>query len=272
MAKGNRSLKIFLILLALVVIVLIIGSMTKFPLAGWLKEAFSDLGAWLARPFLAIGQWIAETWSHLTQFSSLTENLEKFRQENEKLLSEIALLKQASQENETLRALLNLKQSLTSFETKAAAVLAGDSSPYVKSILIDAGEKDGLTMQTPVLAANGALVGQVIEVYPTKARVLLLVDLNSFVSGRIQSTGELAVVKGDGEENCFFERLMKETKMKAGDLVVTSGEGGIFPPGLPIGEIQEVYVRSPLYLEAVLKPLADFSNLNFVMIVKEKAP
>ncbi len=272
MAKGNRSLKIFLILLVLVVTLLLIGSLSKFPLGGWLKEAFSDAGAWLARPFLAAGQWISDTWSNLTNFSSLTGELKKLREEKEKLTSEIALLRQANQENETLRALLNLKQSLTAFETKAAAVLAGDSSPYIKSILIDAGEKDGLTVQTPILAANGALIGQVIEVYPTKSRVLLIIDLNSAVSGRVQSTGELAIVKGDGRENCLFERLMKETNMKAGDLVVTSGEGGIFPPGLPIGEIQEVYVRSSLYLEAVVKPLADFSSLNFVIIVEGTTP
>ncbi|MGB9552939.1 MAG: rod shape-determining protein MreC [bacterium] len=223
--------------------------------------------AFISRPFVQFGEWVSNTWSNFVHLSSFSSELEKLRAENSQLLAEKAKMDEALKENDALRSLLNLKNALTSLNTKAASVLSADTSLYGKSFLISLGSNDGIKEQMPVLAPGGGLVGQILEVYATKSRVLLITDSNSFISGKIQDSGELAVVKGDGLTGCYLERPLKETQMKAGDLVVTSGEGGIFPPGLVIGKIKEVFARGPLYLRASIIPQADFSELRFVLVI-----
>lgn len=216
---------------------------------------------------MAFGEWVSATWHNLAQLSSLSGEMERLKQENSQLLAEKALAEEAKKENESLRALLGLKNSLTNLETVAASVVSGDSGLFENSLLISLGANDGIKEQMPVLAPNGGLAGQIVEVYPHRSRVLPITDPNSFVSSKIQGTGELAVVKGDGAGGCYLERLLKETQMKAGDLVVTSGEGGIFPPGLVIGKIKEVFSRGSLHLRATIVPQAEFSDLRFVLVV-----
>jgi rod shape-determining protein MreC len=264
--KGNLSRNVFLVLLCLVLLIIIL-SVASMPLGNWLKEGFSSAFSFLARPFVLAGQWVANAWNNIAHISSLTAELEELRKENSQLLAQTSLLEEAQKENESLRALLDLKNSLISMETKAASVIAADAALYGRTILVACGARDGIKEQMPVLSPSGGLVGQIMEVYPTKSRVLLITDANSFVSGKIQGTGELAVVKGDGTEGCYLERSLKETKMKAGDLVVTSGEGGIFPPGLVIGKIKEVFARSTLYLRASVIPQAELSELTFVLVI-----
>jgi rod shape-determining protein MreC len=264
--RSNLSRNVFLVLLCFVLLIIIL-TIAHLPFGAWLKEGFSTVFAFISRPFVQFGEWIASSWENLTRLSSITSELEKLRQENSQLLAEKVLMEEARKENESLRALLNLKNSLTALDTKAASVLAADSALYGRSLLISLGSNDGIKEQMPVLAPNGGLVGQILEIYPTKSRVLLITDANSFVSGKIQSSGELAVVKGDGLEGCYLERLLKETQMKAGDVVVTSGQGGIFPPGLVIGKIKEVFARGSLHLRATIVPQADFSELKFVLVV-----
>jgi len=263
---SNLSRNVFLVLLCFVLLVIIL-TLAHLPVGDWLKEGFSSAFAFISRPFVQFGEWVSNTWSNLTRVSSFSSELERLKEENSQLLAEKAKMDEALKENESLRSLLNLKNTLTSLETKAAFVLSADTSLYGKSFLISLGSNDGIKEQMPVLAPNGGLVGQILEVYSTKSRVLLITDSNSFVSGKIQDSGELAVVKGDGMEGCYLERLLKETQMKAGDMVVTSGEGGIFPPGLIIGKIKEVFARGPLYLRASIVPQANFSELRFVLVI-----
>lgn len=264
--RGNFSRKVFLFLLCLVLFVIIL-SFAQLPLGDWLRDGFSTIFSFLSKPFVSFGEWVSTTWHNLTQLSSLSGELERLKQENSQLLSEKALAEEARRENESLRNLLGLKNSLTNLETMAASVVSGDSSLFGDSFLISLGENDGLKEQMPVLAPNGGLAGQIVEVYPHRSRVLPITDPNSFISSKIQATGELAVVKGDGTGGCYLERLLKETQMKAGDVVVTSGEGGIFPPGLVIGKIKEVFSRGSLHLRASIVPQADFGDMRFVLVI-----
>jgi rod shape-determining protein MreC len=264
----QRTRRIFGILLLIALLILVVGLVdTRHVIGNWFKEAFIDLGSWISRPFLLFGQWISNTWNSLTNLSSIAQEVEDLRQENTHLQGEIVLARRALQENESLRQLLALKQTLVPSSVLSAEVIAKDVSPYVQSVIIDVGTSSGVAPLMPVLGPSGSLVGQVIEVFSSKARVLLLTDLNSAVAGRIERTGELAIVKGDGLNSCQVERMVKETQMQAGDLVVTSGNGGIFPAGLLVGTIREVHTSGSLYLRATLEPTIDLTNLQFLLLL-----
>ncbi|MEI6309094.1 MAG: rod shape-determining protein MreC [bacterium] len=269
LAGKRRSLRVFWVLLVVACVFLVLGVVDRQQEgAGFLREGLASVGSWVSRPFVALGQWFSGTWSNLANLSSLGSEVEQLRKERAELESKLALLEEARQENEALRGFLQVKQTVTASQTVVASILMNEPSPYTRSVLINVGEGDGIKRRMPVLADTGGLLGQIIEVSATKSRVLLINDLNSAVSGKIQRTGEVAVVKGDGQDGCALERLAKETSMQAGDTVVTSGMGGIFPPGLLIGKISEVRQRGALYLQAVVKPSADLGAIRFVMVLK----
>jgi rod shape-determining protein MreC len=268
-AGNRRSLKIFWVLLLVALVLLVLGVVDRQQQGtGFLREAISTAGSWLTRPFVALGEWFSNTWSNLANLSFLGTEVDRLKQENAALQGQLSLLEQARQENDALRGFLQVKQTVTASQTVVAAILMNEPSPYVRSILVNVGTEDGIKPRMPVLSDTGGLLGQIIDVYPTKSRVLLINDLNSSVSGKIQRTGEIAVVSGDGNDACTLQRLAKETSMQAGDLAVTSGMGGIFPPGLLIGRISEVNKKGSLYLQATVMPVADLSRIHFVMVLK----
>ena len=185
---------------------------------------------------------------------------EKLAAENERLRAERQRLWALEMEITALRAQLNVvAEPQPRFVT--ARVVADSASAFVRSVLIGAGEAQGLHPGQPVINGEG-LVGRVAEVGARSARVILITDLISRIPVHVISTGDRAIVAGDNGRRLQLLYLPRNAPVSSGDVVVTSGHGGTFPPGLPIGMLVEVNDR-----RTIVAPFADLGRLDYVRVL-----
>jgi rod shape-determining protein MreC len=121
----------------------------------------------------------------------------------------------------------------------AAPVIADMSSSYVRSLIVLAGETDGVVKGQAAISGAG-LVGRVLEVGRRASRVLLLTDISARVPVIIERTRDQAVLSGNNSDNPELQYLPRDVDIKVGDRIVTSGVGGNFPAGLPVGEVVRI--------------------------------
>ena len=185
------------------------------------------------------------------------------QQENEDLKRELKELKLQLHRS---RALLNFKKSIAT-PLLPAELVAFDPSGWFQTILIDKGSSDGVAQDMAVVSADG-LMGRVIGVSSHHAKVLLILDANSAVDALIQGSRVRGVLVGLGRDLCLLKYVQRNEDVQAGDQVISSGMGGVFPKGLLLGTVQEV-VRgnSGLFQRVEVEPAANFSRLEEVMVV-----
>ncbi|MDH3241071.1 MAG: rod shape-determining protein MreC [Alphaproteobacteria bacterium] len=192
------------------------------------------------------------------------------RSENARLRREVARLRawhataQAlAAENKSFRSMLNYKgPARDSFVS--ARVIADGRGPFVKSVLVNAGVRDGAA-KGQAATAFGRLVGRVTLAGARSSRVLLLTDLNSRVPVIIGATRTRAILIGDNSPRPRLGFLPENPDIKAGQRVVTSGHGGVLPAGLPVGRI--VAGEDGVYR---VQPLVDFDRLEYLQIIRFK--
>jgi rod shape-determining protein MreC len=163
-------------------------------------------------------------------------------------------------ENARLRSLLHLvPEAAVSFVT--ARVIANSGGAYVRSLLVDAGGNHGVARGQAAVTGDG-LVGRVTETGRRTARVLLVTDLNSRVPVEIVGSGARAILAGDNSERPRLLYLDGATTVKIGSRVVTSGQGGVFPPGLPVGVVATIAGKIPR-----VDPYVDLARVDYLRIV-----
>lgn len=195
------------------------------------------------------------------------------RQENRRLLEEVNRLRMENSryreqlaEYPRLRALLGFRQRLNR-PALAARVIGMDPSGWFKSVIIDKGRRDGVKTHMPVVNAEG-VVGKIVSVAADYAKVLLLIDQNSAVDCLVQRSRDRGMVKGLSKQSCKLDYVLKSSQVRVGDLVVTSGLGGIFPKGLTVGRVTEIHdIPGALFKEIEVRPAVDFSKLEEVLVV-----
>jgi rod shape-determining protein MreC len=208
------------------------------------------------------------------QARQLREQNVAYREEIDRLQAEMVGLRELDLENQDLRNLLGLRQQAPPGEMIAVRVVARDPLPFAQVLVIDGGSEQGVREDLPVLTWRG-LVGRVIEVQPTSARVLLVTDANSSISGRIQNPDSRAtgVIRGRNDQWLLMQYLPQQEQVQTGDLVLTSGLGGVFPAGLPIGKIAQVRRRDQdLFQEALVEPVAPLAHLERLYVLKTDQP
>ena len=189
---------------------------------------------------------------------NIIENFNDVKSELEKLKQEKITNTFLKSENEKLRNLIN--ENINSDEI-LAKVLIDRESPFLKSIILNKGTKDNVKMGMAII--DGVyLVGQIIEVNYTNSRALLLSDLNSKIPSVLAPQNIQAVVSGTGKDYGIIEHTkddIDEDLKKIDTIIYTSGLGGLFKPGIPIGKILKD-------TENKIDFFSDFTQLNFVKI------
>jgi rod shape-determining protein MreC len=176
-------------------------------------------------------------------------------------------LEEAEQENQRLRELLTFRERLAG-EVLPAAIVGRDATGLARTLTIDRGERDGVVKGAAVLSPAG-IVGQVFLVGATAARVLLITDHNSGVDAIVQRTRARGIVEGAVTEGCGLKFVKRTEDLQAGDVVVTAGVDGIFPRGLPIGQLTSVDKRGQgLFQYATVRPFVDFDRLEEVLVTR----
>jgi len=168
--------------------------------------------------------------------------------------------------HERLRRLLQFKEVIQR-PVVTAQVVGVDPTGWFKSIIIDKGKRSGLKFDMPVVNASG-VVGRIVSVSGDYAKVLLIIDQNSAVDCLLQRSRDRGIVKGVSSETCNLDYMAKSSDVAVGDMVVTSGLGGVFPKGLPVGQISKVSEgRGGLFRRIEIRPSVVFSKLEEVLVI-----
>jgi len=168
--------------------------------------------------------------------------------------------------NKRLQELLQLKQT-TDRPILAAQVIGLDPTGWFKSIIIDKGKNAGLSLNMPVVNSYG-VVGRTVSVSPNYSKVLLIIDQNSAVDCLIQRSRERGMIKGLSTEICRLDYVTKPGDVVVGDNIITSGLGGVFPKGIPLGQVISVKeISGELFKEIEARPTVDFSKLEEILVI-----
>ena len=226
----------------------------------------------IAPPANAIGRvsrWVSEQTGWIFHGHALSGDNQKLRVRVAELEGQNTRLLEAQIRYEHLRDDLKFAKT-TPLNLLAADVWARRPDPKFDTLLIGRGGSDGVRINSPVVSRSG-LVGRVIEVGPNTASVLMLTDQNSGVGARVQRVGSRAagVCKGDNSGLLSMVYLPSDADIKTGDMVVTSGLGGVFPPGLFVGVVREVRTDAGNALKiGRIAPKVDFDRLEEVYVLR----
>jgi rod shape-determining protein MreC len=220
------------------------------------SDAAAPVLAALSRPIAVAGGVIDRARLFVMTYR---ENV-RLEDENRKLLQWQQAALNLAADNRQLRGLLKaVPETAVSYVT--ARVIANSGGAFVRMILVNAGIGEHLRRGQAVITGEG-LVGRLTEVGSRAARVLLITDLNSRIPVIVESTHGNAVLAGDNSERPRLMYLAANDGVKVGDRVVTSGEGGVFPPGLPVGVVATIDSLGPR-----VEPYVELSQLAYVMVV-----
>jgi rod shape-determining protein MreC len=219
-------------------------------------------------PFVRLGDLVPGIHSR----RDLTSENARLRAENDRLRQLERALAETSAENQRLQQLLHVA-SRTGLRTIGARVIGRDASNWWKTVQLDCGSDDGVRVNCPVLNADG-LVGKVTLVTRGESRVLLLLDPSCKVSALLQKNREMGVVAGLGtafsrDPRCRMTFVDRNAKVAAGQAVITSGLGSVFPKGILIGTVTDSRLnpQTGMYQDVDIKPAVDFTRLEEVVVV-----
>lgn len=186
--------------------------------------------------------------------------------------SELVELREIASDYQRLTELLDYTTRATNQEFVAADVINVDQTSLLRTITINRGARDGITPGMPVVSGQG-LIGRILDVSANASRVLLITDRNSAISARLQTTRVEGSVLGQLSGNLRMSMIPLGQPIGVGDLVITSGLGGNFPPDIVIGVVTSIrQFEFELYQEAEVTSLNNFDTLEFVLVMTSFEP
>jgi rod shape-determining protein MreC len=192
------------------------------------------------------------------------ENRDLKRQIEEMRVQQVRISQDAEQARR-LQSLLAFKEQFIS-QTLAAQVIGSTGSEQSRAIYLDKGEKDGIRPDMAVITADG-IVGKVLHVYRSTSLVLLISDQTSGVGAILEKSRINGILRGLPSGEVALDRVLSDEQVPTGELALTSGGDRIFPKGLPIGRVSKVSPGSDFFLNIRVKPTANLSKLEEVLIV-----
>jgi rod shape-determining protein MreC len=267
--------KWFIVSFITLVLIIVMGvSASKSSKLNWLNNIVSV-------PMKPVQGFLSSVGRKAEDILSYFKDIEAVKKENDILRSEVAELKKQNRElavlkskNEELRMALSLKEQFGDYTILGANIIAVDPSNWFSVFKIDIGAKDGISTDSPVVTSGKGLVGRVVSADATSSNVQTIIDSESAVSGWIaKAGGGHAVIRGDVELKsrglCRMDYIPLEVDVEVGDMIETSGLGGIYPKGILIGEVIEVRKsNSELDRYAIIQPAADFKKLEEVFVFR----
>jgi len=215
----------------------------------------------VSRPIASVANVLREG----QELAALRAQNTALRQENARLQHWQTVARRLRAENAALTDLLNMApEPSTNYTT--GRVVADGGGAFVRSVLINAGSADGIAKGQAALAGDG-LAGRVAEVGRRSARVLLLTDINSRIPVTIADSRYRGILAGDNTAHPRLRYLPEEARPEQGDRIVTSGHGGVFPPGLPVGRVAEAGEGN-----VRVAPFADWNRMEFLRVVDYRMP
>lgn len=257
------------------IIFLIAGGVVALALGGYFSSASNVFTGSLVN----VQTWFATRFTAIQDFLTAPRDMASLRQRNTELEAEVSelqtqiiQLQQEVGETQSLRALLDFAQARPENRYRGAAVIGRDPSPFLHYVIINRGSNDGIRRGMPVVTNQG-LVGRIDAVIADAARVQLVTDPASTVNIRLQNAEVEASLSGSVTGDVALDLIPQDTNIQAGDLVLTSGLGGGYPPDLIVGQVVNVRTRDfDLFQQATVQPVVDFNRLQIVLIIVNFEP
>jgi len=235
---------------------------------------FTSLSRLIVSPLTSIQTWVSLQFQGVETFISASQDIRDIRQqntaleaENARMQAQIVELQQQLVEYEILSALLEFARANPDHQYIGAAVIGRDPSPFLNYIIINRGSDDGLKRGMPVVTQNG-LAGRIVQVTATGARVSLITDPASRINVRVEPSRSAAVLTGSVTGDISLEQIPQDADVNPGNLILTSGLGGNYPPNIIVGQITSVRsFENALFQSASVQPVSDFSDLSIVLVI-----
>ncbi|MBT7990521.1 MAG: rod shape-determining protein MreC, partial [Anaerolineae bacterium] len=221
------------------IIFLVVGGILALALGGFFSSASDSFGSSL----ISVQTWVSERYITIRDFFNAPNDIVSLQQRNAQLESEISglqtqviQLQQQLTDTQVLAALVDFSQSSPESVYKAASVIGRDPSPFLHYIIINSGSNDGIRRGMPVVTNQG-LVGHIDAVIADAARVQLITDPASAVNVRLQNADTDALLAGSLTGDLALEMISQDLEVQEGDVILTSGLGGDYPPDLLVGQL-----------------------------------
>jgi rod shape-determining protein MreC len=257
------------------IIFIIVAGIMALALGGYFGGASSTI----TNSLINVQEWFSSRFVALQDIITAPRDITTLRQQNAELENEVAnlqaqviQLQQQVGETQVLAALVDFSRARPENTYKAAAVIGRDPSPFLHYVIINRGSNDGILRGMPVVTDQG-LVGRVDAVIADAARVQLITDSASRVNVRLQNAEEEASLIGSVTGDVTLELIPQDANIETGDLVLTSGLGGGYPPDLIVGQIVNIRARDfDLFQRATVQPVVDFNRLQIVLVIVNFKP
>jgi rod shape-determining protein MreC len=249
---------------------LITAGVLALAFGGYFRTASGALTGGL----VGVQDWFASRTQAIQEFLAAPGDLIALRTRNSELEAQVSQLQtqvidlqQRANETSILAALVDFSRGSPESSYKAASVIGRDPSPFLHYIIINRGSNDGIQRGMPVVTNEG-LAGRIDAVISDAARVQLITDPASSVNVHLRNANTDAMVAGSVTGDIGLELISQDITVESGDIILTSGLGGGFPPDLIVGQVVNVRkLPAELFQEATVQPAVDFTRLQIVLVI-----
>lgn len=263
----KKFVKIIVAVFSVLVVAILLSRIGNNPVQRTLYGVFSPLYKVTERVVTPTRGFL----SHMKNANEYEKEIEELKKQVNALKVENRSREELISENKRFKELLELKDEMSSCETVTARVVSYEPNSWYDTIMLNKGEHSGIAVGNVVITGLG-IVGKVTDVGKNWAKVSTILNISNSEGARVARTGDIGVVSGDaelaGKKLLKLEYLSNDKKLMIGDILQTSGLGGVYPSGLNIGKISEIKSDDSGNMDyAVVEPSADFSSLYEVLVI-----
>lgn len=261
-----RNLRSFLrrfyfIVLIFLSLVTVLVSTTDSPFSLMIRTKMSDIFVPVFETISAPVRFVSSSNTSFKDYFLVYEKNKLLKEERDRLMRRLIELSLVENENRRLKDLLGYVKEIP-YEHISARIVGDTKSPFIRSVIVNAGQQNNIKKGQAVVEENG-LVGRIIEAGEKSSRVLLLTDINSNIPVITGAARERCIISGNNDNDPILKYLDKETKVQEGEIIITSGDGGVFPAGIKVGV---VYKNNKG--EFLVKPFVKWHRLEHVSILE----
>ncbi len=269
MLKNKKASKIGIIITIIILVIIVMVSNIQIDNVTYVENGLGIIVMPIQNGLTYLKNWIFGNNTFFTNINNLQEENKQLKEKNSELEQSLRELEIIKSENATLKEYVNLKDKYTDYETIPAYVIQKDISNYSDAMIINIGTKDGVDVNMPVISDQG-LVGHIISVTDSTAKVQTIIDTASTISCVITTSRDIMIARGTLEKDSSLKAtfIPTEATIFEGDKVETSGLGGIYPKGIHIGTIKKVVnTQNITDRYATIQTAVDFAKLETVLVI-----
>jgi len=253
-----------------IILIVVVSGLLFLALSGYFTPVFNLS----LNPLISLQSWLSVRYLSARDFLTTPRDVTQLREQNALLESQVTqlqtqliVMEERLGEAQVCFALLDFGRTNPQYSYIAATVIGREISPFLQYIIIDRGTNHGVRYGMPVVTQQG-LVGRVDAVIAGAARVKLITDTTSVVNIRLQSAGIEAQLVGSLTGDVSLDMIPLDQVVEPGDVVLTSGLGGNFPPNVFVGQVLSTQRRdNALFQTATVQPIVDFESISAVLVV-----